>query len=44
LHDGVADRLGVCGAQSAMHAALQAFGESTWQRKFGGLAEQLSQV
>ncbi|KAK9906748.1 hypothetical protein WJX75_007312 [Coccomyxa subellipsoidea] len=30
--------------ESAMHAALQAFGESTWQRKFGGLAEQLSQV
>lgn len=27
-----------------MHAALQAFGDSTWERKFAALAEQASQV
>lgn len=27
-----------------MHAALQAFSDSTWERKFGGLVEQASQV
>ncbi len=32
------------GAQTAMHAALQAFGDSTWERKFAVLAEQASQV
>ena len=30
--------------QAATHAALQAFGDSTWERKFGGLVEQASQV
>ncbi|BDA46228.1 hypothetical protein COCOBI_08-3200 [Coccomyxa sp. Obi] len=30
--------------ESATHAALQAFGDSTWERKFGGLVEQASQV